>query len=207
MPTRLERWMRSKLTAMTARTPSSLVPLAAQSREEPVPYSLPASATRGRPLPVAHRRRVNRHLLVGRLVHGPAAFGARRKLVAQADVGKGAAHHHFVVAATGAVGIEILWPDAIVDQVPARRRVGLDGAGGGDVVGGDAVAQLDQYSCAPHRLNPARRCGSCPRNKAGSVRRWSRRAIHSGCSPGRRCRSSWRLRQRPGGRSCGTWQN
>ena len=38
---RLERWMCSKLCAMTARTPRSFVPLAAESREEPVPYSRP----------------------------------------------------------------------------------------------------------------------------------------------------------------------
>ncbi|MNN64959.1 hypothetical protein D3C81_1804330 [compost metagenome] len=49
MPTRLERWMRSKLSAMTALTPNRLVPLAAQSREEPVPYSLPAITTSGLP--------------------------------------------------------------------------------------------------------------------------------------------------------------
>ena len=49
MPIRLERWMRSKLSAITARTPSSLVPFAAQSREEPEPYSLPASTTSGTP--------------------------------------------------------------------------------------------------------------------------------------------------------------
>ena len=49
MPTRLERWMRSKLSAITARTPSSAVPLAAQSRDEPVPYSLPARTTSGMP--------------------------------------------------------------------------------------------------------------------------------------------------------------
>ncbi len=41
--------MRSKLSANTAFTPSRLVPLAAQSREEPVPYSLPASTTSGTP--------------------------------------------------------------------------------------------------------------------------------------------------------------
>ena len=35
--------------AITARTPSSIVPLAAQSRELPVPYSLPASTTSGVP--------------------------------------------------------------------------------------------------------------------------------------------------------------
>ena len=47
MPMRFERWMRSKLSAMTTWTPSSLVPLAAQSREEPEPYSLPARTTSG----------------------------------------------------------------------------------------------------------------------------------------------------------------
>ncbi len=49
MPIRFERWMRSKLSAMTAFTPSSIVPLAAQSREEPVPYSLPAMMISGVP--------------------------------------------------------------------------------------------------------------------------------------------------------------
>ena len=39
--------MRSKLCATTARTPSSRVPLAAQSRELPVPYSCPAKMTSG----------------------------------------------------------------------------------------------------------------------------------------------------------------
>ena len=41
--------MRSYDWAMTARTPSSLVPLAAQSREEPLPYSTPAKTTSGTP--------------------------------------------------------------------------------------------------------------------------------------------------------------
>ena len=49
MPIRLERWMRSYDSAMTARTPSSMVPLAAQSRDEPEPYSLPARITSGTP--------------------------------------------------------------------------------------------------------------------------------------------------------------
>ena len=39
--------MRSNDSAITARTPSSFVPLAAQSRDEPEPYSLPASTTSG----------------------------------------------------------------------------------------------------------------------------------------------------------------
>ena len=49
MPTRLERWMRSKLCAITALTPRSCVPFAAQSRELPVPYSSPPNTTVGVP--------------------------------------------------------------------------------------------------------------------------------------------------------------
>jgi len=47
MPTRLERWMRSKLLAITARTPRSRVPLAAQSLDDPVPYSSPPNTIVG----------------------------------------------------------------------------------------------------------------------------------------------------------------
>ena len=49
IPTRLERWMRSKLSAITAFTPRSAVPLAAQSRDEPAPYCAPPITTRGTP--------------------------------------------------------------------------------------------------------------------------------------------------------------
>ena len=38
--------MRSKLSTSTAFTPSKRVPLAAQSRDEPVPYSLPPITTK-----------------------------------------------------------------------------------------------------------------------------------------------------------------
>ena len=41
--------MRSKLRAITALTPSNCVPLAAQSRDEPVPYSSPPNTTVGTP--------------------------------------------------------------------------------------------------------------------------------------------------------------
>ena len=49
MPIRLERWIRSYDSAMTALTPSSAVPLAAQSRDDPEPYSLPHRITNGVP--------------------------------------------------------------------------------------------------------------------------------------------------------------
>ena len=41
--------MRSKLSAITARTPSSSTPFAAQSRDDPEPYSLPAMINSGTP--------------------------------------------------------------------------------------------------------------------------------------------------------------
>src|SRR5690606_19381136 len=45
--TRFERWIRSNDVAITALTPSRNVPLAAQSRDEPIPLSVPARTTRG----------------------------------------------------------------------------------------------------------------------------------------------------------------
>ncbi len=72
---------------------------------------------------------------------GDAAFGAGGQLVAQADVGEGAAHHDLVVAAAGAVGVEVGRGDAVLGEVLAGGTVQLDGAGGGDVVGGDGVAE------------------------------------------------------------------
>ncbi|KAG1307608.1 hypothetical protein G6F62_015194 [Rhizopus arrhizus] len=47
IPIRLDRWIRSKLTARTARMPKRRCPLAAQSRDEPVPKRAPASSTTG----------------------------------------------------------------------------------------------------------------------------------------------------------------
>jgi hypothetical protein len=71
--------MRSKLLAMTALTPSRKVPLAAQSRDEPVPYCWPASTTSDVPDGlVAHRRVVDRLTApVGKcLVTPPSVPGA-----------------------------------------------------------------------------------------------------------------------------------
>ena len=121
MPTRFERWMRSKISAITARTPSSSVPLAAQSRDEPVPYSLPAMTIERRAvLLVRHRRVVDELTLAAGLgASRPAALRARRQLVAQADVGERAAHHHLVIAATRAVRVEVLLLDAVRDRAIA----------------------------------------------------------------------------------------
>ena len=47
MPMRFDRWIRSKLSANAARMPRSAGPFAAQSRDEPLPYILPATTTSG----------------------------------------------------------------------------------------------------------------------------------------------------------------
>ena len=114
--------MRSKLSAITARTPSSLGPFAAQSREEPVPYSLPPMHDGGNAFALVALRRVeDRHRIARRIMDRVAAFGAAHHFVPDADVGEGAALHHFVIAAPRAVGIEILLADLMLLQIDARR--------------------------------------------------------------------------------------
>ena len=68
--------MRSKLSTMTALMPSSMVPFAAQSRELPMPYSLPPNTTNGTPSAlVFHRGIIDRHfgaVGIGGLVRPPS---------------------------------------------------------------------------------------------------------------------------------------
>src|SRR5262249_49317801 len=73
---------------------------------------------------------------------------AGHQLVTQPDVGERAADHHLVVAAPRTVGVEVLTFHAMRGQVRPGRRVGLDRAGGGDVVGGHRVAELGQHAGA-----------------------------------------------------------
>ena len=83
---RFERWIRSNDSAMTTFTPSSDVPFAAQSREDPEPYSLPARMTRAARPPRSSGRVVDRRLVAGREVDREATLDARHQLVAQTDV-------------------------------------------------------------------------------------------------------------------------
>src|ERR1700722_17666642 len=82
----------------------------------------------------------DRHFLLRGKVAGVSAFDVD-KLVAKADVGEGAANHDFVIAAARAVGVEVGGFNAVFLQIFSRGAIFLDGAGGGDVVGGDAVAE------------------------------------------------------------------
>ena len=124
MPTRLLRWMRSKLSAITALTPSRAGPLAAQSRELPLPYSLPAKITSGTDSSlVAHGGVVDGQQLTRGMMDRPAALAAAGHVVAQADVGERAPQQHLVVAAPGAVGVEVGRLHAVLQQVAAGRAV------------------------------------------------------------------------------------
>src|SRR5260221_14302759 len=79
-----------------------------------------------------------------------AALDAGRRLVADADVGEGAAHHHFVMATVRAVRVEVHRTDLVLHQVPPGGAVRLDAAGGRDVVRGDAVAEDGERSGKAH---------------------------------------------------------
>jgi hypothetical protein len=92
---------------------------------------------------VAHRRVVDRHSR-RRVVLGHAAFGAGQHLVLDADIGEGAAHHDFVVAAARAVAVEVLLQHLVLAEIFAGGAGFLDVAGGADVVGGDVVAEHGQ---------------------------------------------------------------
>ena len=79
---------------------------------------------------------------------GPATLGAGCELVAQPNVGEGAAHHHFVVAATRTIGIEVDRLDTLRTQVICRRTVRRDAAGRRDVIGGHGIAKQGQHASA-----------------------------------------------------------
>src|SRR5208282_921164 len=87
----------------------------------------------------------DRHLGTVGQVTGESTFGVHH-FVAQADIGKRAAHHNLVVAAARSVGIEIGRLHAVSHQVFAGGAIFLYGTGGRDVVGGDAVAEHGQHA-------------------------------------------------------------
>ncbi len=117
---------------------------------------------------VFHGRVVDGHFFAAGLMDRPAAFGAGSELIAQANVGERAAHHHFVIAATRAVGIEILGLNAERNQIFSRGAVGGKRAGGRNVIGGDAIAEHGERA---QPLQISKRAGlfaACCRNTADS---------------------------------------
>ena len=150
--TRLLRWMRSKLTAITARTPKQERalgrPVAARARAVLAAGQHHQRHALGF---VLHRRVVDRHLLAVGHVPRDAAFGARRQQVADADVGERAARHHAVVAAAGAVAVEVDRLDAVLHEELARGAGLGDRPGRRDVIGRHRVAERAQAPRADDR--------------------------------------------------------
>src|SRR6202035_1498105 len=87
----------------------------------------------------------DRHFLIGGQVPCESSVDISQ-LVAQADVGKSPAYHHFVIAAPRAVGVEVGGLDAMLLQIFSGGTVLLDRSGGRNVVGSDAVSQYRQYA-------------------------------------------------------------
>ena len=196
------RWIRSKLSASTARTPSSAGPFAAQSRRGAAAVLLAGEHDQRHALvAVAHRRR-RRSCSHARRSAGGSSTGPRCRARARSSsrsVRERAAHHHLVVPAARAVAVEVALLDAVLEQVPAGRRVRLDRARRRDVVRRDRVPHL-------HEARARRRCRS---TAAGCARQAleERRLLHvrRGRDPTRTsgprataARSSARRRRRSG---------
>ena len=62
-----------------------------------------------------------------------------------------------MIAAARSVGVEVAHGDAMRDEVLSRRAVGLDGASGRDVVGGDAVPEIAEHARAGNIFHRRRR--------------------------------------------------
>ena len=133
---------------MTAETPSRRGPLAAQSRDEPEPYSFPARIISGVLVGLIFLRRLkDRHFSIGRQMAGESAFDVDQ-LVAQANVGESSAHHDFVIAAARAVGVEVPRLHSVLLQIFSGRTIFFNRTGRRNVVGSNAVSQYRQYARA-----------------------------------------------------------
>ena len=141
MPTRFERWMRSKLSAITEETPSSAGALAAQSREEPEPYIFPARMMRSEPCSRACRAASNSEAtspVNESKVQPPKRPSAS---LLRLHVREAAPHHDLMIAAARPVGIEISLIEPVAAKVGRGGRVGRDGARRRDVVGRDEITE------------------------------------------------------------------
>ena len=89
-------------------------------------------------------------------MHRPPAFHSRHHKVLQTDVRKRSAHHHLMVPAARAVGVEIrrLYPQR--NQIFSRGRIHRDAARRRNMVRRDAVAQHGQHARAVNVFNRSR---------------------------------------------------
>src|SRR5437762_2705186 len=106
---------------------------------------------------VLHRRIVDRNRLVAGFARCPATLGPGRQLVAQADVGEGAAHHHLVIPAPRPVRIEVYGLDAVLDQPLAGGTRCRNRSRGRDVVRCNRIAEHSQRASVGDATNSRRR--------------------------------------------------
>src|SRR4029077_4184745 len=74
-------------------------------------------------------------------------FGWHHQIL-DSHVGKGTAHHYFVIAAARTVAVEVGLADAVPDQIFAGRGSVFDRTGRADVVGRHRVAEDPQPASA-----------------------------------------------------------
>ncbi len=82
--------------------------------------------------------------MLGQAAFGNIAVGAPEHEVLDSDIGEGATHHDFMIAAPRAVLIEVGRAHLMLGQIFPGRRCQLDRAGRRDVIGGDLVAEHRQ---------------------------------------------------------------
>ena len=100
-------------------------PLAAQSRDDPEPYSLPARTISGVHLHAvtSDASKIVNSSPAGRMHRPRPPLEPGTSRLRRRTLGERAAHHHLVVAAPRAVGLKSLGLDPVLDQVAACRRV------------------------------------------------------------------------------------
>ena len=107
--------------------------------------------------------------LARRLVHGPRG-GPAHHFVDEPDVGEGSPGHDCVVAPAGPVGVELPWGKLSRGQEAGRWAVAGDGPGGGDVVRGDRVGEVEEHPAAGNAPDGGKGPGDAPEEgRAGNV--------------------------------------
>ena len=83
------------------------------------------------------------HHLLGGAIDGLGS-GLANELVDQTDVGEGTTGHDLVVTTPGTVGVELLGLNTVLVEVTGSGGLARDVSGGGDVIGGDRVSDVQQ---------------------------------------------------------------
>ena len=89
---------------------------------------------------IGHCRVKDRHL-ASVWTECVAALDPIEHLILDADIGEGAAHHHLVIAATRAIGVELSRADLALGEIFTSWGCVFERAGGRDMIRGDHITQ------------------------------------------------------------------